>query len=114
MRRVKARVAHEIPNRAPLRLEAGQRVRVGERDTTWPEFVLVTAEHGTGWVPARHLSTDEGEAEVVAAYDTQELPTTEGEILDVLGEDRVSGWLWCRSDSGRQGWVPIKTVVEGP
>ena len=83
---------------------------VGERDTEWPEFVFVTASHGSGWVPARHLSASSGTAVVTTAYDTTELPTHIGEILEVVTEDLTSGWLWCRSAEGREGWVPVKTV----
>lgn len=101
---------HEVPHRPPLRLEVGDPVEVGERDTTWPEFVFVSAGHGEGWVPARHLSADHGPATVEESYDTTELPTTEGEVLEVIRRDDLSGWLWCRNPSGREGWVPINTL----
>lgn len=113
MRRVMAKVAHEIPDRPPLRLSVGQRVDVGDRDTEWPEFVFVTAPEGSGWVPARHLSEPSGSAVVRTEYDTTELPTDVGEALDVLAEDLASGWLWCRSREGREGWVPLRTLDVG-
>ena len=87
-------------------------MQAGDRDTEWPEFVFVTAAHGTGWVPARHLSQPFGPAVVQTAYDTTELPTRVGEVLNVVAEDLVSGWLWRRSSIGREGWVPIKTVED--
>lgn len=43
-------------------------------------------------------------------YDTAELPTQAGDRLDVLAEDRPSGWAWCRSGQGREGWVPLDTL----
>lgn len=107
---VVAKVGHQIPQRAPLQLTVGQRVEVGDRDTEWPEFVFVNAANGSGWVPARHLSASSGSAFVIAAYDTTELPTQVGETLEVLAEDLTSGWIWCRSRAGREGWVPIKTL----
>jgi hypothetical protein len=107
---VVAKVAHQIPERRPLRLTVGERVQVGERDSEWPEFVFVTASHGSGWVPARHLSASSGAAVVQTPYDTTELPTRSGEVLEVLDEDLTSGWLWCRGPGGREGWVPVKTV----
>lgn len=110
MKRVTAQQAHEIPDRAPLQLTVGDEVQAGDRDTEWPEFVFVIAVRGSGWVPARYLSQPHGPAVVRTAYDTTELPTRVGEVLDVLAEDLVSGWLWCRSSSGRQGWVPAGTV----
>jgi hypothetical protein len=111
---VVARVGHDIPDRPPLRLGVGEEVRVGERDDRWPAFVFVTAADGRGWVPSRHLSAPGEVAKVVTAYDTTELATTAGETLEVLAEDRPSGWLWCRSQAGREGWVPIDTLDEAP
>lgn len=108
--RAVAKTAHEIPDRRPIQLAVRDAVEVGERDTEWPEFVFVTAPHGSGWVPARHLSASSGAALVVTPYDTTELPTKAGEILEVLAEDAESGWTWCRSGSGREGWVPNKTI----
>ena len=104
------KVAHAIPDRPPFRLAVGEQVLVGDRDSGWPEFVFVTATHGTGWVPARHLSASSGAAVVQASYDTTELPTEIGDVLDVIVQDLESGWLWCRSRNGREGWVPAKTL----
>lgn len=110
MRRVKATVAHQIPSRPPIQVAAGEEVTAGDRDQEWPAFVFVTTSKGSGWVPARYLTAASGPAVVVQAYDTTELPTELGEELDVIQEDTDSGWIWCRSAIGREGWVPIKTV----
>ena len=110
MSRVVAIEAHEIPERPPLSLAAADVVAVGRRDEDWPAFVFVTAAHGSGWVPSRHLSVETGQAVMVTAYDTTELPTRVGESLYVVGRDDESGWLWCRSADGREGWVPSRTL----
>ena len=110
MRTVVAKVAHQIPGRPPLQLAIGERVEVGQRDTEWPEFVFVTVADGSGWVPARLLSASSGTAVLTTSYDTTELSTHVGELLDVLAEDNASGWLWCRSGGGSEGWVPINTL----
>lgn len=107
-----AREAHEIPDRAPLQIEPGAVVSVGERDTTWPAFVFVTAAGGSGWVPVRHLSADSGPATVLTPYDTAELPVEAGETVTVLSRDDESGWWWCRAQSGREGWVPLRILEE--
>jgi SH3-like domain-containing protein len=107
-----AREAHAVPDRPALSLALGDVVQVERRDTDWPAFVFVTADTGSGWVPSRHLSADRGEAVVTAPYDTQELPTATGEILEVLARDDESGWHWCRSGEGREGWVPARTLDE--
>lgn len=110
MKTVRATVAHTIPDRPPMRVAVGDEVTVGERDTQWPAFVFVTARHGSGWVPERFLSRRAGSALVRVAYDTTELPTAVGDRLRVIAEDLDSGWLWCRSENGREGWVPVNTV----
>ncbi|MDJ0952366.1 MAG: SH3 domain-containing protein [Acidimicrobiia bacterium] len=106
------REAHEIPDRAPLQIAPGEVVSVGDRDTTWPAFVFVTAARGAGWVPARHLSADSGPAMVHTPYDTTELPVGAGDTVTVLSRDDESGWWWCRDQSGREGWVPLRNLEE--
>ena len=101
---------HTIPERPPLSLASGDVVTVGRRDTDWPAFVFVTTTEGSGWVPSRHLSADAGQAVVETPYDTTELATRSGEILEVIDRDDESGWLWCRSSDGRAGWVPSRCV----
>jgi hypothetical protein len=107
---VVATEAHTIPERPPLCLASGDVVTVGRRDGDWPAFVFVTTARGAGWVPSRYLSADTGRAVVETPYDTTELATTSGEILEVVDHDDESGWLWCRSADGREGWVPSRTV----
>jgi len=102
--------AHAIPDRPPLSLASGDVVTVGRRDADWPAFVLVTTARGSGWVPSRYLSADAGQAVVQMPYDTTELATETGEILEVIDRDDESGWLWCRSADGREGWVPSRSV----
>jgi len=107
---VVATEAHAIPERPPLSLASGDVVTVGRRDGDWPAFVFVTTAHGSGWVPSRYLSADAGRAVVAMPYDTTELATRSGEILEVVDRDDESGWLWCRSADGREGWVPSRSV----
>ncbi len=103
-----ARSEHAIPDRGPIQLEVGERVAVGERDTEWPAFVFVTAAQGSGWVPERNLARDGVAAVVIEAYDTTELPVPVGGQVEVLREDQLSGWFWCRASDGREGWVPTR------
>lgn len=110
MAHVVAVEAHEISERPPVQLVVGDVVAVGERDVDWRAFVFVTGARGSGWVPSRHLSAETGQATVLAPYDTTELPTSVGEKLEVVVRDDESGWLWCRSAGGREGWVPTRTL----
>ncbi len=110
MSMVRAVEAHEVPGRPPLRVAAGQRVQAGERDTTWPAFVLVSAEDGSGWVPGRHIDTSSQPPVMLASYDTTELRTNVGELLTVLDHDELSGWTWAANSLGQEGWVPDNTI----
>ena len=114
MTRLRAIIAHTIPQRPPIRLVPGQRVRAGQRDTEWPAFVFVTTNDGAGWVPARHLDTSADPAVVVTSYDTTELATTAGEELTLIKRDDPSGWLRVRNVAGLEGWVPSRTVEPVP
>lgn len=97
---------HEVPGRPPIRLAVGDPVTVGARDTQWPAFVLVTTPTGEGWVPARYLTAASKGAAMATAYDTTELAVVAGDEVTVLDKDEESGWWWCRSDGGGEGWVP--------
>lgn len=99
-------VDHEPPARPPLQVAVGERVHVGRRDDEWPAFVFVTAEGGSGWVPARHV---EGGV-VVTAYDTTELRADAGDLVDVVADDVESGWAWCRDAGGQEGWIPRRSL----
>ena len=104
---------HEVPDRPAIQISVGDRVSVGRRSPDWPAFVFVTCAGGEGWVPSRHLSAEEGVATVVADYDTTELPVESGQSVEVLTRDDVSGWWWCRSEAGDEGWVPLSALA-GP
>jgi SH3-like domain-containing protein len=112
---VRAVRAHEIPTRWPIQVTPGQRVDLGDRDVTWPEFVFVTTDTGSGWVPARHIEPGPDASGVVqTAYDTTELPTMIGDELTVLETDEISGWTRVRNVAGREGWVPDSTIEPVP
>ena len=109
MTRLRATSVHSIPDRQPIQVVPGQRVRAG-RDTEWPEFVFVTTGDGVGWLPQRCLDTSSDPAVVLVGYDTSELAITAGEELALVERDDPSGWAWVRSAAGREGWVPLRSV----
>jgi hypothetical protein len=112
MRITTALVSREVSQSRAMRVDIGDRVVVGERDPDWPAFVFVTSDSGRGRVPLRYLSRSRPIAVVNTPYDTSELPTHEGDAIEVVREDRASGWLWCRSLDGRQGWVPATSLAD--
>ena len=110
MTTLRATVAHTIPQRPPIRVVSGQRVRVGQRDTEWPAYVFVTTNDGAGWVPERYLDISSDPAVVLTDYDTAELATSAGEELTLIERDDPSGWVWVRNAAGQEGWVPLRSV----
>jgi hypothetical protein len=83
---------------------------IGARSPDWPAFVFVTAEHGEGWVPERHFTSDRPHAVTVTRYDTTELAVDPGDILTVIERDDRSGWWWCGAEPGSVGWVPVEAL----
>jgi len=118
MKQVRAVRAHVIPDRPPISVAAGERVKVGERDTTWPAFAFVNTTDGSGWVPARHIAYDGGQATgngvMLEPYDTTELATEADEVLTVVAADELSGWSRVRNTAGLEGWVPDNTIEPLP
>jgi quercetin dioxygenase-like cupin family protein len=102
--------SHVVSERPPLTVSPGIVVTVGRRDDEWPAFVFVESADGAGWIPSRYLSADSGRATATHAYETTELATTVGEVLEILVPDDESGWHWCRAADGRVGWVPTRTL----
>ena len=115
MTRLRATEAHTIPQRPPIQITPGQQVQAGQQDTDWPAFVfIITTDDGAGWVPGRHLDTSSAPAVVITGYNTAELATTAGEELTLINQDDPSGWAWVRNATGREGWVPLRTVEPVP
>jgi hypothetical protein len=112
--RLRATASHEIPDRPPIQVVPGQRVRVGRRDTEWPAFVFITTGNGAGWVPERYLDTSSDPAEVLTSYDTTELATSAGEELILIERDGPSGWARVRNGADSEGWVPLRTIEPVP
>lgn len=98
----------------PVRFQAGETVRVGERDTEWPEFLWATDGSGrSGWVHERFLAATTGEATALQDYDARELDAEAGDVVRLIEE--AGGWWWCENAIGEQGWLPERDLdIEPP
>ena len=98
----------------PLIMRKGDALTV-EDDVSeeWPAFVLVTNKKGDrGWVPERYLRRRGKTAIATTGYDTTTLDPSEGEVLTVIEEDKESGWMWCRDNTGNLGWFAIDHLAQ--
>jgi len=101
--------AHRAPDRPPLRIEPGDSVTLGERDSEWPQFVWTSLATGLGgWMPSMLFDREEGEATAMRSYDTRELGADEGESLVLHHE--LAGWWWAENTQGTSGWIPARVL----
>jgi SH3-like domain-containing protein len=61
------------------------------------------------WVPEAFIEIN-GELAVLAVdYDSTELTVAAGASVEILTE--VAGWVWCRDQEGRLGWLPSTNLT---
>jgi hypothetical protein len=105
----------------PLMLRAGDTLDLDPTDklnserhkNKWPEWLWCTAKDGTkGWVPENYVRVEGNTAFLLRDYNATELTVREGERLLVQFEE--SGWLWCRTALGLEGWVPKENTELRP
>lgn len=110
MRYARVVAPHRAPDRPAIRIARGDRVTLGDRDVTWPDFVWTTiAEGHDGWVPASLFDGEHGAATALADYDTLELDADPGERLRLHHE--LAQWWWAENDHGTQGWIPARVLT---
>ncbi len=94
---------------APLAVAAGATVTVGARDTDWPDFLWCRDAVGReGWLPEQILAVQGNTGRVREDYDAIELTVAPDEVL--TGDRALAGWVWCRNQAGREGWVPERVL----
>jgi uncharacterized protein YgiM (DUF1202 family) len=93
----------------PLRLEPGDAVTIGDRQSDSPGWIWCTDQRGkSGWIPQAYVRREGDKGRLVVSYDATELSADQGEVVEVLKEE--SGWAWCRKQNGRHGWLPVESL----
>jgi hypothetical protein len=102
----------------PITLVAGETTRLDGREEPWeenPDWIWIWGENTrgkSGWIP-RTLLTITGTAGIAREdYDARELTVAAGEMVAVMREE--SGWAWCVTSDGRDGWVPLSHLLRAP
>ena len=100
-----ANADYEEKDSQPLRLNAGDIVRTGPADHTWPGWVWATDDDGrAGYVPQELLSPlADDRAAATGPFDPTVLTIRRGDRLESLRQ--IHGWHWCRNAQGGEGWV---------
>jgi hypothetical protein len=91
----------------PVALRAGDKVTVDpqkSKDTDVLGWLWVHGPDGReGWAPEAWLAGDGERRTITRDFNAIELNVAVGETLELLiGE---SGFVWCRTPDGRQGWL---------
>ncbi len=91
----------------PIRVDAGERLIVTQREDLWDGHRWVWAvdpDSREGWVPD-NLPVLQGQQFVAAyAYNAIELNARVGEKFQCAKS--THGWIWCVNQNGDQGWLP--------
>lgn len=102
---------HRAPQRPAIQVRTGERVRLGDHDSQWPQFVWTIRADGLGgWIPRALFAVDADGVNPTAQtdYDTRELDADAGELLTVDRE--LANWWWAENRHGAQGWVPARNI----
>jgi len=97
----------EINYPHPLELKPGDVVTIGERDSTWTEWlwVSVSGKNGGAWMHESMLETPtEPKSKVLEAYSSREISVKKNDAVHSLRS--LGGWHWCEKTDGTLGWIP--------
>lgn len=90
---------------APVILEAGDKVTITDKATSYAGWVWCVGPDGKeGWVPETYLDRSGGEGVANQAYSGDELAVSAGDEVRALYDE--AGWYWCLNGEGESGWVP--------
>lgn len=96
---------YEEKDNTPIRLAAGDQIKIGHADHAWPGWVWATDSAGnSGYIPEeilRPLGLDLHQ--VLEDFDPVVLTIRKGDALESLRQ--IHGWHWCRNARGSEGWV---------
>lgn len=100
----------------PIAVAAGDVLILTGKSDQWDGHLWLWAsgpDGRAGWVPDCLVVVTDGKPRAVRSYSAAELTCRQGETVTVI--EVTHGWAWCRSDTGHQGWVPLRHLASlGP
>ncbi|MTI49881.1 MAG: ligand-binding protein SH3 [Firmicutes bacterium] len=93
----------------PITLEKGERILIGEKYEGEKEWVnwrycYKLDKSQEGWVPEQLINISNQYGILKENYTAKELTIKTGE--KVKGITELNGWIWCKDENGREGWIP--------
>ncbi|MEE8578270.1 MAG: SH3 domain-containing protein [candidate division Zixibacteria bacterium] len=93
----------------PLILTEGTKVRIGHRESDSPGWIWCAIDDGKeGFIPENFIISDGAIGRLKRSYDATELTVAVDQRLVIIEEE--SGWLYCRNENGKLGWIPAKVA----
>ena len=96
----------------PLQLAAGAPVQLTGRAERWDGHLWLWARAGDGregWIPDSLVRQGASGPVASDAYAATELTCRAGEVVSAARA--IHGWVWCRTATGRAGWVPARNLA---
>lgn len=113
MNRYVVTCAHTESYADALVVNTDDTVALSARDDEWPGWIRCRDVNGKGgWLPEEIIEQNGDSVGVREPFDTAEL--TVGIDERVWGGHIFAGWQWCRTQDGREGWLPIRCLHEPP
>ncbi len=94
----------------PFRIAAGGMLTLSGRCDRWDGHVWLwaaDADGREGWIPDDLPNPDTRRAR--RDFDAAELTCRAGDVLADMA--RTHGWVRCRAEDGREGWVPRRNLA---
>ncbi len=103
MKRYRVIVKHCSSYPYSVRLRAGEKVRVTDKEETGWIWCISRNELGA-WIPKEYLTRQGNQGFLLVEYISTELNAKINEKL--VCEREIGGWLWCVNSNGEAGWIP--------
>ncbi len=102
-------IEYTSPYTDPLKIQKGERLQVGNKESEWSGWVWCMNKDGKErWVPKNYVEIHGNSGIMLQDYEARELTVSIGEELKIEKEE--SGWIWVSNKEGRKGWVPLENI----
>jgi len=97
------------PASAAVFIGPGDPLKIGEESPAYPGWLRATVPDGRStWIPEAYVQVNGAKGIARVEYDSRELAVKGGEEVTLLLEYR--GWVWVRTEDGREGWLPLDVL----